>query len=162
MKKTVLTLLLFTATLFTAWAGKPEKLENLARKYRGEEGFEMISMGRLGMGLLRGVAKISGDLDEEDKAALKVFTGLSKLIIIDFEDIPAAKKSAFTAKAEKILSGMDLILEAKDSDESVRIYGIDDGDSVRDCVLYSSDGALIVTKGKFSLQHLGELMQMAD
>ena len=140
MKKTVLTLLLFTATLFTAWAGKPEKLENLARKYRGEEGFEMISMGRLGMGLLRGVAKISGD----------------------FEDIPAAKKSAFTAKAEKILSGMDLILEAKDSDESVRIYGIDDGDSVRDCVLYSSDGALIVTKGKFSLQHLGELMQMAD
>ena len=84
MKKTVITFLLLTATLLTAWAGKPEKLERLARQYKGEDGFEMVSIGRLGLRLFGGIAAASGDLDKEERAALKVFKGLNKLIVIDF------------------------------------------------------------------------------
>ncbi len=145
----------------TAWAGKPEKLERLARQYKGDEGFEMVSIGNLGLRLVRGISSVAGDLDAEDREALKVFKGLRKLIIIDFEDIPSARKATFTARAEKILKGMDLIMEAKDKDESVRIYGIDNGKSVRDCILYSSDGALIVTKGRLNMEAIGKLMEMA-
>ena len=130
MKKTVITFLLLTATLLTAWAGKPEKLERLARQYKGEDGFEMVSIGRLGLRLFGGIAAASGDLDKEERAALKVFKGLNKLIVIDFEEIPQARKATFATKVEKILDGMDLILESKDKEETFRIYGIDDGKSV--------------------------------
>ena len=162
MKKTVITFLLLTATLLTAWAGKPEKLERLARQYKGEDGFEMVSIGRLGLRLFGGIAAASGDLDKEERAALKVFKGLNKLIVIDFEEIPQARKATFATKVEKILGGMDLILESKDKEETFRIYGIDDGKDIRDCVLYSSDGSLIVTKGRFSLDAIGKLMEMAE
>ena len=162
MKKTVITFLLLTATLLTAWAGKPEKLERLARQYKGEDGFEMVSIGRLGLRLFGGIAAASGDLDKEERAALKVFKGLNKLIVIDFEEIPQARKAAFATKVEKILDGMDLILESKDKEETCRIYGIDDGKDIRDCVLYSSDGSLIVTKGRFSMDAIGKLMEMAE
>ena len=162
MKKTVITFLLLTATLLTAWAGKPEKLERRARQYKGEDGFEMVTIGRLGLRLFNGITAVAGDLDAGEKEALKVFKGLNKLIVIDFEDIPAARKAAFTAKTEKVLSGMDLILEAKDNEETFRIYGIDDGKNVRDCILYSSDGTLIVTKGRFNLDSIGKLMEMAQ
>ncbi len=162
MKKTVITFLLLTATLLTAWAGKPEKLERLARQYKGEDGFEMVSIGRLGLRLFGGIAAASGDLDKEERAALKVFKGLNKLIVIDFEEIPQARKATFATKVEKILSGMDLILESKDKEETFRIYGIDDGKDIRDCILYSSDGSLIVTKGRFSLDAIGKLMEMAE
>ena len=145
------------ATLFTAWAGKPEKLERLAKQYKNEDGFEMVSMS-----LFRGVVTLSGDLDDEDREALKLFTGLNKLIVIDFEDISAAKKEAFAAKVERILSGMELILEAKDEGDFARLYGIDNGNKIRDCVLYSSDGTLIVTKGSLSLKNLRKLVEMAD
>lgn len=161
MKKTVITILLLTTTLLAAWAGKPEKLERLARQYKGEEGFEMVSIGKLGIRLFHGVASAAGDLDAEEREALKVFKGLNRLIIIDFDDISQARKAAFTAKVEKILEGMDLILEAKDEDEAIRIYGVDDGQFIRDCILYSSDGTLIVTKGRFNLDSIGKLTQMA-
>lgn len=162
MKKTVITFLLLTATLLTAWAGKPEKLERLARQYKGEDGFEMVSIGRLGLRLFGGIAAASGDLDKEERAALKVFKGLNKLIVIDFEEIPQARKATFATKVEKILSGMDLILEAKDKDEAFRIYGIDDGKNIRDCILYSSDGALFVAKGRISVDAIGKLMEMSE
>lgn len=162
MKKALLTLLLAAVTGLSAWAGKPSKLESLARQYKGEEGFEMISLGKLGMRLFQGVAVMASDLDEEDKAALKLFKGLNKITIVDFEDIRADKKAAFEKKAQKILRGMDLILEAKDSTDSVKIYGIDDGEYVRDCILYSSDGTMIITRGRLSLNHLGNLMEMAE
>ena len=52
--------------------------------------------------------------------------------------------------------------ESKDKEETFRIYGIDDGKDIRDCILYSSDGSLIVTKGRFSLDAIGKLMEMAE
>lgn len=122
----------------------------------------MVSMGRLGIKLLKGAVALSGDLDEEDRAALKAFSGIKRLIIMDFEEASAQNKADFNRKVEKILDGMELILEARDSGESLRIYGMEDGEDIRDCILYSSDGALIITQGRIGLAHLGELMEMAE
>ena len=112
MKKTVITFLLLTATLLTAWAGKPEKLERLARQYKGEDGFEMVSIGRLGLRLFGGIAAASGDLDKEERAALKVFKGLNKLIVIDFEEIPQARKETFATGD---------VLNAKSADDAISL-----------------------------------------
>ncbi|MBR1872178.1 MAG: DUF4252 domain-containing protein [Bacteroidales bacterium] len=162
MKKTIITLFLLSATLISAWAGKPEKLERLARQYKDEDGIEMVSFGRLGIRLFNGITSLAGDLDKEDREVLKIFRGLKKIMIINFEDIPSERKAAFTAKAERILSGMDLVMETKDGDDTFRIYAIDDGNIIRDCILYSSDGVLIITKGRFNLDAIGKLIDMAE
>lgn len=156
MKKAFLTLLLTTATLLSAWAGKPSQLARLARQYKHLDGFEMVSIGPLGTALLKGTVRSAAN--KKDREALKVFSDIKRLLVVDFSDIQADKKATFSAKVEKILSGMDLIMEAKDDGEIVRIYGVEKGDSVQDCIIYSSDGDLVVTQGSISLNRLGDLI----
>ncbi len=161
MKKALLTLFLVLATLASAWAGKPSQLIRLARQYKGVDGFEMISLGPMGTALLKGAVSLSGEVDKEDRKTLKAFTDLRRFTLVDFEDIPADKKASFTAKVERILSGMELILEAKDDGETTRIYGIEKGNRLKDCILYCSDGTLLITSGSIGLDQLGELMETA-
>ena len=56
---------------------------------------------------------------------------------------------------------MELILEAKDDGETTRIYGIEKGNRLKDCILYCSDGTLLITSGSIGLDQLGELMETA-
>ena len=144
----------------SAWAGSPDKLEKLVRQYKGQEGFEVVTLGRLGLNLIKGAALLSGDLDQEDRAALKVFSGIKKLTVVDFEDANPLLKEKFSNKAEKILDRMELIMEMQDSGEKLRIYGTEDGNRIKDCILYSSDGALILVSGSLDMDKVGELMEM--
>ncbi|MBO4635278.1 MAG: DUF4252 domain-containing protein [Bacteroidales bacterium] len=160
MKKAIITLCIALAATVSAWAGGPAKVEALVRQYKGEEGFEVVTLGRLGISLIKGAVVISGDLDAEDRAALKAFSGIKKLVIMDFEDADPAKKARFTTKLEKVLDKMELIMEARDSSETMRIYGVEDGGRIKDCILYSSDGALIYAAGSIDMDRIGDLMEM--
>ena len=51
-------------------------------------------------------------------------------------------------------------MEANDDGEHISIYGVEDGSSVKDCILYSSDGALIITEGGIDIDKVGQLMQL--
>ena len=159
MKKTILSLIIALTACMSVWAGIPAKMEKLVREYKGREGFEVVSMGSLGLSLLKGAALMSGDLDEEDRAALKMFDKIKKLVIVDFEDASSSAKSRFTNQVEKVLSGMELVMEMHDSDETVRIYGVEDGSRIKDCILYSSDGALICIDGSIDMDSVGALMK---
>ena len=159
MKKAFLTLLLTTATLLCAWAGKPSQLARLARQYKHLDGFEMVSIGPLGTALLKGTVRSAAN--KQDREALKVFSDIKRLLVVDFEDIPSDKKASFNAKVEKILAGMELIMEAKEDGDLVRIYGIDNGDSIQDCVIYSREGNLLVSQGHVKLDKLSELIAAA-
>lgn len=162
MKKTIVTLLLILTTALSVVAGPPKKLEKLARQYKNVEGFEMVSIGRLGLSLMRGVMNVSGDLDAEDRATLQALKGVKSLTIIDFEDTSEDRKKAFGAQVETILSEMEMILEAKDEGDAVRIFGTEDGDRIRDIILYSRDGTLLITKGIIDVGQLGSLADMAQ
>lgn len=160
MKKTLITLCIALAACVSAWAGTPEKVEKLIRQYKGQEGFEVVTIGRLGLSLIKTAAKMDGDLDEQDRAALRALDGITKLVVAEFEDAPSAQKAQFTAKLEKLLSGMELVLETRDETETFRIYGIEDGKRIRDCILYSSDGAVMYVAGSIDLDSAGALMGM--
>lgn len=160
MKKTILTLCIALVACVSAWAGSPAKVENLVRQYKNQEGFEVVTLGRLGISLIKGAAVLSGDLDEEDRAALKVFGRIRKLMIVDFEDAAPAVKERFSGKLEKIFRGMELVMEMRDDGETVRIYGTEQGNSITDCILYSSDGALIYAAGSIDMDKLGALMEL--
>lgn len=161
MKKTIMTLMIALAAWGCAWAGKPADVESLVRQYEDTEGFEVLSMGQFGMSLIRFAVSLSGDLDDEDRAVLSSFSGIKHVTMVDYEGAEASVKEKFAKELTAVLDGMELILEAKDGGTATRIYGIDDGNTIRDCVIYSGDGALIYTKGSIDMDRLGELMELA-
>ena len=163
MKKALLTVIIALAAGLSAWAGKPAKVYNLVNQYKHNEGFEVVSLGRLGTTLLKGVISLSAsEMDAEDKAALKVFTDIKRVVIVDFEDVQPSVKAHFSRKVEKILDDMELILEASEDGDRVRIYGVEDGSRVKDCILYSSDGALIITEGGIDFDKVARLMELQN
>lgn len=156
MKKLLVTLtILLTGTLL--WAGVPAKVQTLMNEYKHHDGFDHVSIGPLGMTLMKGIVLSDKDLDAEDRAALGAFESIRRLTILDFEDAQADVKARFISKLQRILNGMDLILETKDSDSRLSIYGVDDGRTVRDCILFDPDGTLIVVRGKIGMDKLMEL-----
>ena len=51
-------------------------------------------------------------------------------------------------------------METKDSGETIRIYGIEEDNNLKDVILYGSDGTLLSVSGSIGLEHIGELMEM--
>ena len=143
-----------------AWAGTPEKIGDIVKQYSHREGFEVMNLGRFLVGTLRAAALLDSDMDEEDRAALNAFSRVNRLVVVDFEDASEADKTSFRHKVEKVLDKMELIMEAKDSGETIRIYGIQDDNNLKDVILYSSDGTLLSVSGSINLEHIGELMEM--
>jgi len=143
-----------------AWAGTPEKIGDIVKQYSHREGFEVMNLGRFLVGTLRAAALLDSDMDEEDRAALNAFSRVNRLVVVDFEDASEADKTSFRRKVEKVLDKMELIMEAKDSGETIRIYGIQDDNNLKDVILYSSDGTLLSVSGSIDLEHIGELMEM--
>lgn len=155
MKKLITTIgILLTCTL--VWAGKPAKVQTLINEYRHQDGFETISIGPLGMTLMRSIIHHSGDVDQDDLEVLRSFDSVRRLTIVDFEDAPASARERFTRKVERLLDGMELILEAKDDGDRFSIYGIEKGGKVRDCILYCPGSMLLCVRGSVNLEKLLE------
>ncbi|MBQ9701689.1 MAG: DUF4252 domain-containing protein [Bacteroidales bacterium] len=160
MKKVIIALIIALTAGMDMQAGTPARISHLVRQYKGQDGFDVVSIGPVGMKLLKGAAHLSKDLDAEDKAALKSFSGIKKLVIVDYEDASPSVKAQFNKKVEKILNGMELLMEAKDDDGTVSIYGVEDGDRLKDCVLHCHDGDLIFIKGSIDWSQLGDLKEL--
>lgn len=162
MKKTLIIIAMVLGTVCCTWAGKPSEVSALARQYGSKDGFEVVSMGRVLISALGVAASMDKDLDAEDRAALNAFKGIKKLTVVDFEDASEADKTAFCAKLDSVLEKMELILEAKEDGDVVKIYGYDDGTSLHDIVIYCPDEAVICVNGSIALENIGKLMEVAQ
>lgn len=160
MKKVIIALIIALTAGMDMLAGNPARINQLVRQYKGQDGFEVVSIGPVGMKLLKGAVHLSGDLDDEDRAALKSFSGVEKLVIVDYEEANASVKAQFNKKVEKILNGMELLLEARDNGETVRIYGQEKDGRLKDCILYSSDGDLLYMKGSIDWSQLSDFKEL--
>ena len=160
MKKVIIALIIALTAGMDMLAGNPARINQLVRQYKGQDGFEVVSIGPVGMKLLKGAVHLSGDLDDEDRAALKSFSGVEKLVIVDYEEANASVKAQFNKKVEKILNGMELLLEARDNGETVRIYGQEKDGRLKDCILYSSDGGLLYMKGSIDWSQLSDFKEL--
>ena len=136
----------------TAWAGNPTgKLRTLVNEFRDEPGFEVVEMGPIALGLIRAAAH--GEVkNEDDRKALQVF-----------KDIKRLTKEKFLRKAKRILADEEMLMEAKDGGETVRIYGLSNaaGDILEDIILLAGD-ALISVRGKIRADLVGELVNQAE
>jgi len=153
MKKIALTLtLLFTAALL--WAGKPVKVQTLINEFRHHEGFESVSVGPLGLALVKTIVLADDDLDSEDREVLRSFDQIRHLSILDFEDGAEEVKARFVKKVRRILDGMSLIVEVKDKGNHLSIYGTEKNGRLKDCILFDPNGTLICVRGTVCIDKL--------
>ena len=155
--------MLFLSLGTAALAGNPNtQLRNLASSYKGAEGFEVVDIGGVGLRLLRLAARTSVE-SKEDREALKLFSGLKRLTIVDFSEASAPMRDQFLGKANRILSGSEMLLEMKDGGETVRIYGVSsaDGSLLEDIALLAED-TLIFIRGSIRTDQIEALMRQAD
>ena len=147
----------------TAWAGNPSgKIRTLVNDFRDQPGFEVVEMGPVALGLIRAAAR--GEVkNDDDRKALQVFKDIKRLTILDFSDADAARKEKFLRKAKRILADEEMLMEAKDDGETVRIYGLSNaaGNILEDIIILAGD-ALISVRGKIRADLVGELVNQAE
>lgn len=157
----------------TTWPAEPGNtpgkvntgaVTGLIRDYRLEEGFEVVSVGGLGLGLIRMMAKAAAET-EEDKAAIEIMDHLKKIIVVDYDEVEASRKASFERKINAILDKAEKIMEVKDEDDVVNIYGTGsgDGDTIDDIIIYTpGECALICLFGSISSQKIADLIVKAN
>ena len=163
MKKLLITLWMVLTLSTIAWAGiQNNQLRSLVSSYKGRAGFEIVDIGGLGLRLLKGAARSAAETPE-DREALKLFDGLKRLTIVDFSDAAAGDRDRFLSKARKILAGGEMLMEAKDGEETVRIYGNTsaDGSLLQDISILAGD-ALIFIRGSIQTDQVEALIKQAD
>ena len=163
MKKILLTLCMVLCLVPTAWAGdRTGQLRTLVNEFRDEPGFEVVDMGPVALGLIRAAAH--GEVkNDDDRKALQVFKDIKRLTILDFSDADAARKEKFLRKAKRILADEEILMEAKDDGETVRVYGLSNkaGNILEDIIILAGD-ALISVRGKIRADLVGELVNQAE
>ena len=163
MKKILLTLCTGLCLVSGAWAGNNAhtRLRTLASSFKKEPGFEIVDIGGVAMGLIKTAAKAAAD-SEEDRQALAVLGGLKRLTVVDFSEAAEPHRKQFLRKAQQILSGSEILMEARDGDEAVRIYGTTsaDGKRIQDLVIFTED-ALISIRGTIDADRIGDLVKQA-
>jgi hypothetical protein len=149
---------LFAVSQFGGIAKAPNynALDGIMQKYGNEHNVQIVKIGNFMMSLGRIVTD-----DPESREALKSIHGIQ---LMDFEDCKPDLKASITGDLKTCLRDSDLLLEAKEDGETVRIYGNQsvDGKSVQDIIIYSSEGSLVCLKGKVNMSDLKVIADKAD
>mgnify|MGYP002623084024 CR=1 FL=1 len=128
-------------------------------------GAELVSLGRFQAAALRGVIRLAAAGDPDAREALRLMKGIHGITVLDFEDCSAADKSRISRRLDRALSGSEVLMEASDGGERMRIYALVDEstDTVRDFVLYApSDCALICIFGSISMDAISKIVADND
>ena len=170
MKKLLVLLLLVTLPL-AAFAGRPAKRINNARlsaliaECRQYDGAEVITIGGFGTSLINGAVRLSAGNDPEARAALRLFSGVRSFGALEFSDCSEAARERISEKIERLLARSEMLVEVKEDDTHMCVYGLLDDASatVRDIVLYDAEDCVFVyAKGSVSMDAVGELMATYD
>ena len=163
MKKILITLCMVLSLSTAAWADDPSgKLRTLVNEYRNEPGVEVVDLGGVALGLLKAAARTQVE-DAEDRMALDVLRGIKRLTVLDFSEAAQNVKERFFRKAKRILADEEMLLEAKDGGETVRVYGLSSGDgSILQDIIVLADDTLISVKGKIRMEQIGALIKTAE
>ena len=133
-------------------------------KLVSENNLDIVSIGSLGISVIKLGTRMSGEDAEEMRMARSLFKGIKKLMIVSYDECPVELRERFNRKVARTLNGCELLIEAKDEGEKVSIYGTTsrDGSKISDIVLVApEDGALMCFFGTIDAARLGELAASA-
>ena len=152
----------------SGWAGKNVPKTQLAAfisEYRTCEGVELVQLGAFATAAIRATVRLAASNDDDARQAIALMKGVRRLTVLDYEDAPAGVKEKMNHRLDRILNGSELLMEAKDGEDVMKMYGVLDkkGENVSDFVLYTpGDCALICIFGKVSMKAVAEIMKDND
>jgi len=128
----------------------------LISEYKAYDGFEAVKVGRLATGVIKSIIR-SGAAKEDEadmKEALRLMRGIKKFTVVDYSDCDLQVRQGFSHRMERLLNGVEMLMEVKDGSDIMRMYGVvdDNGGKVKNFVLYCpEDCTLICLFGTISL-----------
>lgn len=168
MKKIIFaTLSLLIATIVSIAANGNVDTRNIISTisdYKHVSGVQVISVGKLGLGLAKVVANLSAE-SEEDKAALAILNGINKMVVVNYEDATEAKEKELNSKFSELLNNAEKIIEVKDEEDTIHIYGTsaNEGGSIDDLMIFiPKDYTLICVLGSISAERIADLIKIAN
>lgn len=135
-------------------------ISGLVSEYSLRSDFEVIRLGRLGMGLVRTVLR--NNMDHEDMEVLDLIRDVKKIVVANYGDCEASVRDEFVSRLNRLLDKDCLLLEAKDSGERLSIYGeaSDSGDRITNLIINAPDsGALICIYGTIPTESISKAMK---
>lgn len=139
-----------------------DAVADLVRTYNVHEGFDVVSVGGLGLSLVKLIGRHAVETAEE-KAALDLIGDVRKIIVVEYEDASVDMKTSFNRKMADLLENTEKIIEVKEDGETVNIYGMtsDDGEKIDDAIVFvPEESALICLFGSISSQKVVELIEL--
>ena len=145
-------------------AVRQDKLLELIREYSDEDGFDVVQIGALGTSAIKNIVRMASSVDDDPdlKDAMKIIRGIRKIAVVDYEDCLEEARQVFDKRLGKLLDNCDMLLETKDSEDSVRMYGVidDDSEEVNDFIMYiPSDSKLICLFGTIKLDAVVRILE---
>ena len=143
----------------TSGVDNGRRIALLVNEYSSREDFEVLNVGRLGLGLVKAAIRHSGDEDAMD--LLRAMKDIRRIVITDYGDCESDVKAEFAARLGKLLDKDYLLIEAKDSGEMLQFFGVpsEDGASVTDLILNApDDGTLICIQGTIPMDKVAEII----
>ena len=168
MKKIIFaTLSILIASFVSIAANRSTGTKNIINTisdYKNVPGIEVTSIGKLGLGMVKAAGILSAD-SEEDKAIFALLTDANKLLVLDYKDATAAKQKELNSKLSKLLNNVEKILEFKDEEETVNIYGtaVNGGEHIKDLMIFiPEDYTLICILGSISTERIADLIKTSN
>ena len=137
------------------------EIASIISDFRHYDGVEVVRLGRLATGALKGIIRTAGISDPDTRQALQLIQGLKGLTVLEYEDAPSDIRYRLDRRIERALQKSELLMEAKDGDSMMRMFGVvdDAAGTVRDFVIYVPDSSsLICLFGRMSLETLKTVM----
>ena len=129
-------------------------LKQVIKKYKNVKKVDYLKVD----GFLLTVAKAGMKADDEMPA--EAVDALKAMVILSMDDCSPELRQNFKADMEGALAGCELILEAKDEEDTVSIYvGKTEGDYFEDFIIYEADDCdLVIMQGKFPMSALQQMV----
>ena len=136
--------------------------QQLIDKYKGEEGFDVMSFGGLALGMMKIMANATSEGEDD---GLDIFDGIRKFVILESYDASADMRKAFNEDVAELLENASKLMEVKDDGCKVEIYGAlsMDGETISDVVIYMPEEAsFICFFGNIRTKDIGAVMEMTN
>ena len=124
-------------------------------------GIKVVSESNIEMVAIGGLALKFGKMINGLERDLPIIRGIKNMLVVDYEECPEPIREKFNDKMSRELRGCELLMEAKDGEERMSIYGnsSNDGSTISDIVMFvPQNGALICFFGTISADDLSDLV----
>lgn len=164
MKKLLLILGIVVPVLASAATPRDRANKNSIGSFiadcRHYEGAETVHLGTFATKIGKGILQIASIDDPEAQEVIRLIKDVRSLYVFNYEDCTRNVKDKVNSRLEKMLEGSEMLLEAKDGEEKIMIYGVVDeaGGKVKDFILHTpSECAVICILGSISTEALAKL-----